>query len=200
MNRTKILRGVCQQCGGPLQFPAEIVGTTSECPLCHATTELVLETPESEPAIPRRIIVWSVVGMIILLSGLVLSFFALNRVRTLAGRAKKNSTTAMTNSAPVENPEQKIASTAGFGISPIELQKSTNTTLIYAVGTLTNKGAKQRFGVAVTVEIRDEQGKILGTATDYQATMEPNADWTFRALVPFSKAANARLTGIKERL
>src|ERR1041384_7114944 len=59
MNRTKYLKGECGQCGGHLEFPAEATGLTTDCPHCGKPTELLLARPREEPAVSRRVIVWT---------------------------------------------------------------------------------------------------------------------------------------------
>lgn len=97
MNRTKRLRGPCQHCGGPLEFPAEIIGTAAPCPHCGKTTELLLETPRQEPAIPRRVVVWTVIAVIILIGGLAGSLYALKKTRSLVRDRKAPAAHSVTN-------------------------------------------------------------------------------------------------------
>lgn len=86
MNRTKYLRGECTACGGQIEYPADMVGTAIPCPHCGKTTDLFLEAPPQEPAVPRRMIVWGIIAAFILIAGLVASMIALNRARDLAER------------------------------------------------------------------------------------------------------------------
>ncbi|HOX57645.1 MAG TPA: hypothetical protein P5205_12955 [Candidatus Paceibacterota bacterium] len=66
MNRTKRLKGTCTECGGPIEFPAEMIGATAQCPRCRKQTELRLSAPPEEPVVPRRVIVWTAVTIAIL--------------------------------------------------------------------------------------------------------------------------------------
>ncbi len=70
MKRMKHLKGHCQACGGHIEFPAEGIGTTAECPHCSQATELLLAAPPEEPTIPRRTIIWTGVTVLLLLLGL----------------------------------------------------------------------------------------------------------------------------------
>jgi hypothetical protein len=71
MNRTKRLQGECQHCGGSLEFPAERIGLTAQCPHCRKETELMLATPPQEATIPRKVIVWTVLTVGLLIAGFV---------------------------------------------------------------------------------------------------------------------------------
>ncbi len=88
MSRFKSLQGPCKHCGGMIQYPALMVGTSKECPHCGKTTELVLEAPPPEPALSPRIIGWTIAAVLILLLGLAGAFIALNRAQSWAERHK----------------------------------------------------------------------------------------------------------------
>src|SRR5438093_305476 len=79
MNRTKFLKGPCQSCGGHLEFPAEAIGTSIDCPHCGKSTELVLAAPPEVPTVPRRTVVWTAITILILLLGLPGALMALKR-------------------------------------------------------------------------------------------------------------------------
>lgn len=98
MNRTKRLRGPCQHCGAPLEFPAEIIGTAAPCPHCGKNTELLLETPRHEPTIPTRVIIWTVIAVAILAVGLGGAFYALNKTKSLVRDGKAPAVESRTNS------------------------------------------------------------------------------------------------------
>ncbi len=78
------------------------------------------------------------------------------------------------------------------------LQKSPGSSVVYAVGTLTNASSNQRFGVKVLLDLLDADGKKLGQATDYQQVMEPNGQWHFKALVVERKAVSASVATVHE--
>jgi len=63
---------------------------------------------------------------------------------------------------------------------------------------LKNNTDRKRFGVKVELELLDAADQNVGTATDYQAVMEPEAEWRYQALVVASKAKSARIASIKE--
>lgn len=83
-------------------------------------------------------------------------------------------------------------------VGPITLEKAKNSTLYYAVGTLRNTSAFQRFGVHVEVALSDRNGKSAGIAKDYRSIIEPKEEWRFRALVLDSKAVSGTLLSVRE--
>ena len=88
MNRTKRLTGVCSECGGSIEFPAEMIGATATCPRCRKQTELRLASPPAEPSVPRKAIVWTVVTALILVAGLVATLVGLKHFEKLAARQR----------------------------------------------------------------------------------------------------------------
>ncbi len=86
MRPTKNIQGKCEHCGMPLEFAADAIGTTATCPFCRKETELTLSVPEIDSGIPRRLVVWTVVTVVILLLGLLGAFIALNRAKDLANK------------------------------------------------------------------------------------------------------------------
>ena len=203
MNRTKQLKGHCQSCGGHIEFAAEAAGMSVDCPHCGKVTELLLAAPPEEPMVPRRTIIWTALTVLILLAGLAAALVALNRAerRAVARRQAGEPVPA----ASVPNAQDTLAADqpdavnqAGFSASNIILQKVPGSGLVYAVGTLTNTHARQRFGVKVTLELFDAEGQKVGEATDYQPLMESKGEWHFRALVVESKAASAKVASLSE--
>src|SRR5262245_8716222 len=104
MNKTKHLKGHCQACGGHLEFPAELAGTSVDCPHCGKSTDLWLAPPPEEPTIPRRTVIWTLITVFILLSGLAGAVIALKRAERRA--AVKRETNQATTAASPSNSEQ----------------------------------------------------------------------------------------------
>ena len=101
MNPTKRLTGACSECGSPIQFPAELIGTMATCPRCRKQTELRLESPPEEPSAPRKATVWTVIAALILIGGLMAALIALKRFENLAaGQKNRPPAAASTNTAP----------------------------------------------------------------------------------------------------
>jgi hypothetical protein len=203
MNRTKFLKGECQHCAGHLEFPAEMAGLPADCPHCGQQTELLLAAPAEEPTIPRRRVVWALIGLVILGLGLAGALVALKRAERWAARQKhqvqESPATTTASNAPIEasGPTDPQAQN-GFVASAAELEKAPGTSLVYAVGTLKNTSDHKRFGVKVELDLFDASEQKVGTATDYQQVLETNATWRFKALVVDSKATTAKVATIKE--
>ncbi|HZV34631.1 MAG TPA: FxLYD domain-containing protein, partial [Verrucomicrobiae bacterium] len=83
-------------------------------------------------------------------------------------------------------------------VSAIELEKTKGSSLVYAVGTLTNDSDYDRYGIRVEVDLFNGKGKNIGTAKDYKDYLAPHQDWQFRALIPEPKAVKAQLASVKE--
>lgn len=197
MNPTKNIKGNCQQCGGPFDFPVEGIGQTVDCPHCGRPTELQLATPPATSAVPTRQIIYVIVAIAILIGGLVGAVIALKRAQRMKanqiGAVDVAGATTATTSAPTDPLAQ-----AGFQASAVIIEKATSGSLLFAKGTLKNISSSKKFGVKIELELRDEQNWKLGTATDYQPTLEPGAEWKFKAMVMNPKTASAAILSIKE--
>jgi hypothetical protein len=88
---------------------------------------------------------------------------------------------------------------ADFRASTISLEKAPGSSLIYAIGTLTNAANRQRFGVKLELDLLDDAGQKVGSAKDYGQTIEPHGEWQFKALVVESKAKGAKVASISEQ-
>src|SRR5262245_19058345 len=205
---TKYLKGECSHCRGHIEFPAESAGMAASCPHCGQTTELLLIAPKDEPAISRKAIVWTGVAVFILACGLALALVALKRAERWAERKRQAAAQQVavapqpdpitTNAAPEPAPEDP-ATKAGFTVSEIKIEKTKGSSLIYAVGTLSNTEARTRYGVKLQLDLFDDSEKKVGSATDTQALMEPNSHWQFRALVLDRKAVKGKVAAIVEQ-
>ena len=192
---TKFLKGECSECRGHIEFPAEAAGTTADCPHCGRPTELMLVAPVQPSSVPKKTIVYSVIAVVILAGGLVGAKIALNRAKGIAeGRQKAQEKANAQNPAKPANPFADI----GFEASPVKVEKAAGSSLTYATGTIRNTANRQRFGVRVELDLLNEGGSKVGEAKDYQAVIEPNAQWHFRAQVLEKKAAGAKVVSIKE--
>jgi hypothetical protein len=68
----------------PIDFPAEMIGTSIPCPHCKKNTELFLTQPLNTPVIPRKVLLWTVITLLILVAGFLGSLAALNRAKRMA--------------------------------------------------------------------------------------------------------------------
>ena len=204
MSQTKFLKCDCSHCGGRIEFPVDLVGTAVDCPHCGKSTELMLPAPPQESGIPRAAIVWTIIAVLILGGGLAGTMVALHRAQRMAAERQKERAAGL--AAATNNAEQQkrlvIPSTANpqnnFGVSSIAFEKTPGTSLVHAVGTVTNTASKQRFGVKLELDLLDKGGNKIGIARDYQQVLEPGGQWKFNAPVIDSKAASAVLGSIKE--
>lgn len=199
MKQTKFLKGECQHCHGHIEFPAESAGLTTACPHCGKQTDLLLALPKDEPTIPRATIVYTVIAVIILVAGLAGAMIALKMAERKVGHKKTEAVVdaPMTPTNAVADPADPIAQ-AGFQVSPITIEKTKGSSLVYAIGTLSNTAERQRFGVKLQFDLFDDAGQKVGTAKDYQSVIEPKGDWKFRALVVTSKAISAKIASVTE--
>jgi len=198
MIKIKNLQGECQHCGEAIEFPAETTGLTADCPHCGQPTELQLAAPpESASPGQTKAVIYTVVALVILVGGLVVTLVVLKRAEGLSARHRE--ALAQTN-APASLPPANPFAPAGFRASPVTLANSQSGAIIYAVGKVYNLTNQQRFGVAVELELLDGHGDKVGDAKDYQALLEPNAEWQFRALVVAKNAVSAKVVAIREVL
>lgn len=86
MNPSKRLAGPCSHCGRNIEYAAHLVGTTAPCPYCGQTTELLLAAPPQDPSIPRRVVVFTVIAVLIMVLGLVACFIALKMAQSHTNR------------------------------------------------------------------------------------------------------------------
>ena len=208
MGNIKYLKAECQHCGVHIEFPADHIGMVVPCPACSKETELLLPTPPEEPTLPRRVLVYTGVAVLILVLGLIATLIGLKRAERWASRRAKpvitepglamatNERSQPSESATNAQPDTAVQN--GFEVSPVELQKASGSSLVYAVGKVKNTLDKQRFGVRVELELLNADGQKVGTGRDYRQVLEPGAQWEFKALVMDSKAASARVAEIKE--
>jgi len=198
MSRTKQIKGECQHCGGHLEFPAEGIGLTATCPHCGNETELQLATPKHEPLVRTRTWIYLALTILIAVGGVGAVIIKLKHEERIL--AKKNEAQARLSATPTNLPPTpaQLAAKIGFRISTIKLEKTTNSTLVYAVGTVKNEAAKKKFGVKVELDLFDIGGNQISTTSDYQPVLEPKAEWRFKAIVVDSKAVSAKLASIKE--
>src|SRR5689334_8555589 len=96
MSQIKHLKGNCSHCSGPIEFPADALGMTVDCPHCGQQTELMLPPPPDSAgsSVPAKAIVWAVIAAIILGGGLIGALIALKKAERLYGRQKPSATNA----------------------------------------------------------------------------------------------------------
>jgi len=214
---TKTFKFPCHRCGGRIQASADYVGRSIACP--HCGESIVVAAPAG--ASPNdagkeragdgtgflkklsRILVGATVLAGLLLVGV--AYWSSRRTvtqgeRTTAtpasGGAAATISPAGGSEAGAASPVPKSSSDLKAG--EISLERQAKSSLIYAVGTVTNASDFQRFGVRLELEILDQAGRPAGRASDYARLIEPRALWNFRALMTDRHAAGARVYKISE--
>jgi hypothetical protein len=151
--------------------------------------------PDEVAPIRRKAVVFTVIAVLILVGGLVGSVIALKRAKRLqAERQRVESPGEIGASAAVAAP----FAAQEFRVSAITLEPRPGSSLLNAVGTISNLANRQRFGVQVDLEVYSATGEKVGVANDYLKVLEPGAEWQFRALVGANRAATAQIIRIKE--
>ncbi len=195
MLKIKNLRGECQHCGGPIEFHAEHTGSTADCPHCGQPTELMLAPPPDEPSpVPKKAIAFTVVALLILGGGLVAANLALKRAKRL--QAQRPPVAQVEPAKPVASADPFAGQ--GFRVSSVSIEPGAGSSLVYAVGAITNVTTRQRFGLKVELELFAADGSPAGGTSDYQKVLEPGGVWKYRALAMDKRATTAKIVGIKE--
>ena len=191
MNQTKRLTGACSECGGSIEFQAELVGTMATCPRCRKQTELMLAIPPEEPAVPRKVIVWTVVTAVVLVSGLIVTVVGLKHFEKVAAQQRGRDTTALATNA--------AAMPMDLSVPAISIEKGEGGKGAYIVGTVVNASGRRRSHVAVEIELLDAEDHNVEIARALRPVLEPRAKWGIRVPVAGdSKAVSARPASIKE--
>ena len=191
MNGTKRLTGVCSECGGPIEFQAELIGTVAMCPRCRKQTELMLASPSAEPSVPRKAIIWTSITAGILVVGLIVTLVGLRHYERLAARQRDRAAGAVgTND---------VAVPAGFEVSAITLEKGDGGNGLFAAGTVVNNSNRRRSQVTVEFDLLDAGGQQVEVARAFRPALEPGAKWQVKVPVASdSKAVSAKLASIRE--
>ena len=185
------MTGACSECGGSIEFQAELIGTVATCPHCRKQTELMLASPSAEPSVSRKAIIWTVITAGILVAGLIVTLVGLKHFEKLAASQRgRTAGAAGTNDAAVP---------AGFEVSAITLEKGDGGNGLFAVGTVTNNSNRRRSQVTVEFDLLDAGGEKVEVARAFRPALEPGAKWQVKvAAASDSKAVSAKLAAIRE--
>jgi hypothetical protein len=88
------------------------------------------------------------------------------------------------------------------GIKSIKIEKSNGS--YYITGLVKNKSYKTYSYVKITFNLYDEDGNLIGNATDTISNLKPNETWKFKALIlvddisKIKKIKLAKLSALKE--
>ena len=103
-----------------------------------------------------------------------------------------------TNLVPVAPPAPVLSQWDGLRSGPVTLEKIGEGNLVYAMGMLTNVSDQQKFGVKVRIDLFDDTGAKIGSATDYASSIDAGKAWQFRAMVVDRGAVKAELKEVTE--
>ena len=146
--------------------------------------------PPEEPAVPRKVIVWTAITAAILVLGLVVTVGGLRHFEKLAARQKDRAAVAAgaTNAAGV----------AGFEVSGIALEKGEGNTGEWVIGTVVNALKGPRSRVTLELDLLDGGGRTLQVVRAYRPVLEPGAKWQVKVPVTGAEeAVSARVASIK---
>jgi hypothetical protein len=194
MSDADYLKCSCQKCGEHLEFPPSRSGEKIDCPHCGGQTTLV-SIHEKIPAKSGRrgsIIIGFLLVLILVTAGLILDRSKIPKPAVLPQIPVAQT---ITNAAILET----FNELNDFKISVVTLKKSESGGLVYAIGTVKNNTARQRFGVKIELDLLDEQDDKIGSASDYIAVLEPQGEWQFKALLTEPKVIKAKLSNIEEQ-
>jgi hypothetical protein len=186
MNQTKRLKGVCTECGGPIEFLAEMIGTTAQCPRCRKQTELLLAPPEIEPMVPRKVVIWTAITSAVLILGAIGVVVGLKHFEGLAAQKKERAGAAVPGMP------------AGLAISAITVEKEAGTLEGCAVGTVENTSDRERRSIAVQLDTLDSAGQKVGILRAFRPALAVGAKWQFKLPLGDARAVSARLASVKE--
>ena len=187
MNPSEFSKCECRHCHGHIEFPSDAAGQTAPCPHCGQLIHLA-DTRKNR----SRLALIATIGLTALLIGGTL-FFVFEPVGQPVIQKGPNPT-----NAPDRLKDANLFSTNDFSVANIQLAKTTNSSLIYVTGRVRNLAAQKRFGVKISFALFDAHAAPVGDASDYLATLEPKADWHFKALVLDSKAVTCQLNTLAE--
>jgi hypothetical protein len=203
MSGDNVLTGDCPRCGGSFEFAAQDAGKVAECPHCGRVTELIPRAAQSgkpksfRPLTVSLLLIVAILGLV----GFVLHSRPGKRPRVAnapvisAGTAENKPAAAVPFEKPKLPPETE---TDDFAISPVKLEKTPGSSLVYVIGKLRNLSGLTRYGVKLEFGLSDTNHEPVGVATDYHQTLEPYGEWNFRAMVLESKAVSAHFRSVRE--
>ena len=172
MNPTKQLSGVCSECGGSIEFRADLIGTMAKCPRCGKQTELMLAAPREESTVPRRMVVLAVGAIVILVAGLVATVMGLKHFEKAAKRH-------MDRVARGEG-ALNAARAAGFQVSDISLERGDGTNAVHVVATVAETSNRRRSRVSVEFQLWGDRGQGVGVARAYRPMLEAGERWEIK--------------------
>lgn len=226
MTEPGFIKCPCRHCGGRIEFPTQAIGMTVDCPHCGQKTLLgraaAATKPAAAPAAPaaepvsasatsarRPYVVLGVLCALLAVAGGIWWWRQREpsapppppQPASFKGKmaAMESAEGTASSAAPAPAPgKARPKSLDDLKAGAVTLEKARSGSLVYAVGTLRNESDQPRYGVRVEIALTDANGQPLRVATDYAQTIEPRAEWRFRALVLDAKATAGKIASIKE--
>ncbi len=200
--QTEYAKCACESCGGHIEYPVELGGSTLDCPHCHFSTALPAAAA-ARSASPRSAnpAIFKAAALLAAVAAIAYGAWVVNTTHTAATSVAVRPVEPPTATNIIASPPPKPQPPQWDGLesdSPVQLEKAGEGSLVYAVGVLRNTTDKQKFGVKVEVDLFDARGAKVGSATDYAATIDAGAKWHFHALVVGSGAAKAKIKDVTE--
>ena len=199
MTGTTHFKCECQHCGGHLECPAESAGLTTDCPHCGKPTELIAPPPLRKPSAPAKKILFTGIALLIAIvaTSMVVAKSA-RRKEQLRAEAAEAARLDAQQAAEAEARASDPLVQAGWSLIKVRIEKMPDSKIIHAAGTLQNETDHRRFGVKIHLDLFDATDQKIGTATDYQPSIEPHARWQFSALVVNAKTVSAKVAAVEE--
>jgi hypothetical protein len=191
MNATKRLSGFCTECGGSVEFRADLIGTMAACPRCGKQTELMLAAPKQESGLPRKVIAYTAAAVVILVVGLGAALVVLKHFEKLAAQQRDRAAAAPGAEA--------AAAAAGLSVSGIAVEKGQGSNQVSVVATVINDSPALRGQVGLEFHVLDAGGKVVGVARAFRPALEAGAKWDVKVAVEGAQGAvSAKLASIRE--
>jgi hypothetical protein len=165
-----------------LEYKADLVGTTSQCPHCGQETELLLEVPSSvESGVPRRMIVWVVVAIIISVLGLLALVAGLKWAEKKTGRAGAG--------RPAE----------GVEVTSLKVERPPGASMAYAIGLVTNHLDRKRIGVKIELDLLNARSNKVWSLSCGREVIDRHDSWRFKVPVGNPDVVSAKVASVREQ-
>lgn len=159
---------------------------------------MMLEKPRAESEVPRRMVVYCVLAVVILGLGLAASNYALKRARSMAQGRNPAGPTPVGAAPRIALSGPFVVQTNDFYVTAASVQKPGGEPLPLALGVVSNGLSRPRLGVQLTLDVLDARGQKIGTTMDSIILVEPLGKWQFRAPLLQTNAAAVRFASVRE--
>ena len=219
------LKCTCGNCGEVIEYPPDAVGMIVECPKCKEQSKLPEPPPfnpsegDAPDAKPPKICPDCGSPMepygkvcatcnarkrrtLSLVAGVVSALFVLGVGWMFLKRFYSSPTPrpAQPSHMVLQQPLVKTPkSLKDFKISGFQLETKRGSTLVVAVGDISNISANLYLRLQADVDLLDAKGVKIGTATDHLNELLPGKTWRFIATVNDPRVKSVRFASVKEQ-